>query len=106
MSVKVNKKPFKLSQKASSRLNTALARIRKGILNVCEMHSHDSYPSLSQEDFEELYVDKLLGQIITALSVSIRNMMDGLSAQKEKQLAELNKNNPEGQKEQEDEEIQ
>lgn len=54
--------PFRLSAAASKKLNKYLAEIRKGIVNVCEMHTHDSNPSIKQGDFEELYIDKTLGQ--------------------------------------------
>lgn len=79
-------KRFKLSGQAQAKLNSYLAEIRRGIINVCELHTHDSAPSLSKEAFEEAYIDKLLGQTATAVSLSIKGMTDGLAAQKEKEL--------------------
>ena len=52
-----NAPAFKLSPKATAHLNKNLAAIREGIVNVCKMHTHDSDPSLTQEDFELLYID-------------------------------------------------
>ena len=42
--------PFRLSAAATKKLNKYLAEIRKGIVNVCEMHTHDSNPSIKQGD--------------------------------------------------------
>ena len=77
---------FKLSAKASAKLNNYLAEIRKGIILVCEMHTHDSNPSLAKEDFEEIYIDKTLGMTASAVRLSIKGMTEGLAAQKEKEL--------------------
>lgn len=76
------KKPFNLTNKANAALNKYLAAIRQGILNVCEMHTHDSSPALSQENFELTYIEKTLGQTATAVSLSQKAIIDGLSAQK------------------------
>lgn len=88
---------FKLTRKASKHLNKNLAAIREGILNVCKMHTHDSDPSLTQGDFEVLYIDKVLGQPITAISATIRTLAEELTKQKEAALEQLtgNKNNTE-----------
>ena len=51
-------KPFRLSGKAGARLNRYFDEIRKGIINVCEMHKHDSAPSMSQSEFEIAYIAK------------------------------------------------
>ena len=61
------------------------------------MHTHDSDPSLTQEDFELLYIDKVLGQPITAISATIRTLAEALSKQKEAALEQLtgNKTNAE-----------
>lgn len=80
------KKKFKLSNKATTRLNKYLAEIRKGIANVCELHTHDSAPSMSQEDFEEVYVERVLSQTVASVSASIRSMMEALQAQKEREM--------------------
>lgn len=77
---------FKLSGKAQAKLNKYLAEIRRGIYLVCEMHTHDSNPSLEKEDFEEIYIDKLLGMTVGAVRLSIKGMTEGLAAQKEKEL--------------------
>jgi hypothetical protein len=82
-------KPFRLSGKANARLNNYLAQVRKGIVSVCELHAHDSRPSLKQGDFEELYIDKILAQTVTAVSVSIRAMTEGLTAQREAEAQAL-----------------
>ena len=78
----------RLNRKAEARLNTYLSQIKKGILNVCELHTHDSAPSLSKEDFEVAYIDKILGQTATAVSASIHAMTEGLQIQKQQELAE------------------
>ncbi len=85
--------PFRLSAAATKKLNKYLAEIRKGIVNVCEMHTHDSNPSIKQGDFEELDIDKTLGQTAAAISVSLHSMVDGLAAQKEAEAANLNHGN-------------
>lgn len=92
-----NAPAFKLSPKATAHLNKNLAAIREGIVNVCKMHTHDSDPSLTQEDFELLYIDKVLGQPITAISATIRTLAEALSKQKEEALEQLtgNKTNAE-----------
>lgn len=79
---------FRLDRKAEIRLNTYLAQIKKGILNVCELHTHDTAPSLSKADFEVAYIDKILGQTATAVSASIHAMTEGLQIQKQQELAE------------------
>ncbi len=84
---------FRLSAVATKKLNRYLAELRKGIVNVCEMHTHDSNPSMTQDTFEELYIDKVLGQPAAAISLSVRSMADGLSAQKEAEAAQLNNGN-------------
>lgn len=92
-----NAPAFKLSAKATAHLNKNLAAIREGIVNVCKMHTHDSDPSLTQEDFELLYIDKVLGQPITAISATIRTLAEALTKQKEAALEQLtgNKTNTE-----------
>lgn len=92
-----NAPAFKLSRKASEHLNKNLAAIREGIINVCKLHTHDSDPSLTQEDFEVLYIDKVLGQPITAISATIRTLAEALTKQKEAALQQLtgNKTNTE-----------
>lgn len=83
---------FKLTRKASDHLNKNLAAIREGIVNVCKMHTHDSNGSLTQEDFELLYIDKVLGQPITAISATIRTLAEQLTKQKEAALEQLTGN--------------
>lgn len=80
---KIKTKPtFKLTRKASANLDRYFLAIKKGILNVCEMHTHDSNPSLSQEDFELAYIDKTLGKTCSAVSLSQKAIVEGLAAQK------------------------
>lgn len=86
---KTDRKPFRLSGKAGARLNNYLAEIRKGIMNVCELHAHDSNPSMSKSDFETTYIDRVLSQPVTAISASIRAMAEGLQNQKEKEVQAL-----------------
>lgn len=81
------KRPFNLTNKANAALNKYLAAIKQGILNVCEMHTHDSNPALSQEDFELTYIEKTLGQTATAVSLSQKAIVEGLAAQKEAEAA-------------------
>ncbi len=76
-------KPFNLTNKANIALNKYFTAIKQGILNVCEMHTHDSNPALSQEDFELTYIEKTLGQTATAVSLSQKAIVDGLAAQKQ-----------------------
>ena len=93
-------KPFNLTNKANIALNKYLTVIKQGILNVCEMHTHDSSPALKQEDFELTYIEKVLGQTATAVSLSQKAIVDGLAAQKQMEaertlnvLADRNKPN-------------
>lgn len=85
---------FKLSAKASAKLNNYLAEIRKGIIHVCEMHTYDSAPSMKKGEFEEVYIDKLLGMTAAAVRLNIKAMAEGLTAQKEKELQEATQGNP------------
>lgn len=84
---------FMLSAEATKKLDKQIAEIRKGIKNICEMHTHDSNPSMTQVEFEKLFIDKILGQPITALSASLRAMADGLSAQKEVEAEKIKQSN-------------
>lgn len=95
-----SKRQFELSDKAKKTLERYLREIRKSITIVCEMHTHDSAPSLKQKDFEEAYVEKIFGQTATIVRLSIKGMSEGLAAQKAKELQEvLNGENPETKKE-------
>lgn len=84
---------YKLTAEATKRLNKYIAEIRRGIENVSEMHTHDSTPSMTQADFEIAYIDKLLGQTVTAVSASMRTIAEALAKQKEEQLNEIIHNN-------------
>ena len=84
---------FELSAAASKRIDRYFAEIRKGIKNVCELHTHDSNPSIKQRDFELLYIDKVLGQPTAAISMSLRTMVDALAKQKETEIAGSNQGN-------------
>lgn len=92
----------KLTAEATKRLNKYIAEIRRGIENVSEMHTHDSAPSMSQSDFEIAYIDKLLGQTVTAVSASMRTIADALAKQKEAALNEIFHGNSTFKKAQED----
>ena len=83
---------YKLTAEANKRLNKYLTEIRRGIENVSEMHKHDSAPSMSQSEFEIAYVEKLLGQTVTAISLSIRSITEALAKQKETALKTLTQN--------------
>lgn len=76
---------FKLTSSADRLLNHYLAEIRKGVLNVCEIHMHDSAPSMSKGEFEKAYIEKVLGQTATAVSASIKAIVQGIAEQKERQ---------------------
>ncbi len=94
------KQRFELSDNAKKTLEKYLREIRKSITIVCEMHTHDSAPSLKQKDFEEAYIEKILGQTATVIRLSIKSMTEGLAAQKAKELQEaLQGENPEIKKE-------
>ena len=84
---------YKLTAEANKRLNKYLTEIRRGIENVSEMHKHDSAPSMSQADFEITYIDKILGQAVTAVSASMRSMAEALAKQKESALTALTQGN-------------
>lgn len=80
---KIKTKPtFKLTKKAEAALNRYLSAIKQGIVNVCEIHTHDSNPSFSQGNFELAYIEKTLGQTATAVKLSQKAMVEGLAAQK------------------------
>lgn len=57
------------------------------------MHKHDSAPSMSQADFEITYIDKILGQAVTAVSASMRSIAEALAKQKESALTALTQGN-------------
>lgn len=91
---------FNLTNKANILLNKYLTALKQGILNVCKMHTYDSNPSLSQEDFELTYIEQTLGMTCSAVSVSQKAIVDGLAAQKQMEadrnfnvLADNNKTN-------------
>ena len=77
---------YKLSVAAKTKLDKYIAEIRKGIKQVCEMHTYDSAPSLAQVDFETTFIDQILGQTSTAVSISIKAIIDGLQAQKDAEI--------------------
>lgn len=77
---KTARKPFRLSGKAGAMLNRSLAELRRGILNVCELHSYDER-ALDKANFETSYIERVLGQPITAVSASIRAMTASLAEQ-------------------------
>ncbi len=77
---------YKLSGAAKAKLEKYISEIRKGITHVCELHTHDSAPSLAQADFETTFIDQILGQTSTAVSLSIKAFIDGLQAQKEAEI--------------------
>lgn len=87
-----NKPRFRLSATARTMLNKYLTAISRGVENVCELHTHDSNPSIRQAEFEKLYIDKLLAQPIAAISATLRTMTQALTEQKEVELQALNKN--------------
>lgn len=93
---------YKLTAEATKRLNKYISEIRRGIENVSEMHTHDSTPSMSQADFEIAYIDKLLGQTVTAVSASMRSIVEALAKQKETELNEILHSNSTPEKAQED----
>lgn len=84
---------FRLTTEANKRLNKYLTEIRRGVENISELHAHDSAPSMSQGDFETAYIDKLLGQTVAAISVTLRANIEGLAKQKESALNALTQGN-------------
>ena len=96
------KKQFKLSEEASRKLNKYLGEIRKGIKTVCELHEHDSHPSMEKTVFEEAYIERLLGQTVAAVSLSIKGMMEGLQAQKQAEVQVLKESNQQPAEDKED----
>lgn len=84
---------YKLTAEANKRLNKYLTEIRRGIENVCEIHSHETAPSLAQADYEITYIDRLLGQTVTAVSASMRTIIDALAKQKEAELNAISQGN-------------
>lgn len=96
---KGNARRFKLSAGASAKLNNYLAEIRKGVMLICEMHTYDSAPSMKKGEFEEMYIDKLLGMAAGAVRLGIKGMTEGLAAQKEKEAREAMQGTPAEKKE-------
>lgn len=78
---------FNLTRKADKKLNEYFRTLKQGILHVCQMHTHDSNPSLSQEDFEIAYIENTLGKTCTAVSLSMKAIIGGLAIQKEQEAA-------------------
>jgi hypothetical protein len=78
---KTARKPFRLSGKAGAMLNRNLAELRRGILNVCELHSYDAEGAMDKANFETSYIERVLGQPITAVSASIQAMTASLAKQ-------------------------
>lgn len=79
-------KPFTLSGRAAARLNKYLAEIKKGIVNVCELHTHDSAPALKKADFEVMYIDSILGQTANKISFDMHSMVEALKEQKTQEI--------------------
>ena len=65
------KSKFQLTTAGKARYNKHIAAIRKGIENVCEMHKHETNASMSQAEFEKLYIDKLFATPISAISATL-----------------------------------
>lgn len=79
---KTGRKAFRLSGNAGATLNRYLSELRKGIMNVCELHLYDEGSvSMNKADFEMAYIERVLGQPITAVSASIRAMTASLLEQ-------------------------
>lgn len=83
---KARRSGFTLSKTAETKLNRYLTEIKKGLINVCELHTHDSGASLTKAKFEDAYIDKVLGQTVALLSMDMRSMVDGLTKQKEEEI--------------------
>ncbi len=93
---------YKLTAEANKRLNKYLTEIRRGIENVCEIHTHETAPSMTQADYEITYIDRLLGQTVTAISATMRTIIDALAKQKEAELNAILQSNSTPRKAQED----
>ena len=87
------KSNYQLTMAGKTRFNKYMAQIRQGIENVCEMHKHEKNASLSQSKFEEMYIDKLLATPISAISATLRTLMEALTNEKEAELQALNQEN-------------
>lgn len=84
---------YKLTTKANKRLNEYLTEIRQGIENVCEIHTHETAPSMTQADYEITYIDRLLGQTVTAISATMRTIIEAVAKQKEAELNAISQGN-------------
>lgn len=84
---------FQLTAAGKARFNEHMLQIRQGIENVCEMHRHETNASMTQAEFEKLYIDKLFAMPISAISATLRSLADALTKEKEAQLQALNKDN-------------
>ena len=93
---------YKLTAEANKRLNKSRTEIRRGIENVCEIHTHETAPSMTQADYEITYIDRLLGQTVTAISATMRTIIDALAKQKEAELNAILQSNSTPRKAQED----
>ncbi|MDE6474774.1 MAG: hypothetical protein K2L70_06715 [Clostridia bacterium] len=87
------KSNYQLTTAGKARFNKYMSQIRQGIENVCEIHKHEKNASMSQSEFEKAYIDKLLATPISAISATLRTLMEALTKQKEAELQALNKDN-------------
>ena len=87
------KSNFQLTTAGKRRFNKYMSEIRQGIENVCEMHKHETNASMTQAEFEKLYIDKLFAMPISAISATLRSLAETLTKQKEAELQALNEDN-------------
>ncbi len=79
------KKQFRLSKKPAEKLELMLNEIKKGILNVCNLHTYDKAPSMTKAAFERAYIDKVLGATMSMLSLDIKTIVAALEQQRVKE---------------------
>lgn len=91
-SIKKNTR-FNLTTAGKALFNKYVNQIRHGAENVCEMHKHETDASMTQTEFEKLYIDKLFATPISAISATLRSLADTISKQKETELQSLKKEN-------------
>lgn len=86
----MQEKKFKLSRRASELFDKTVEAIREGIANVSEMRLRDKKPhSLSKSDFEQAYIQRTLGVVVSAVSADIRGLADILSKQAQAEADEI-----------------
>lgn len=87
------KSQFELTAAGKRQFNKYVNEIRRGVENVCAMHSHETNASMSQAEFEKLYIDKLFAMPISAVSATLRSLAKAITDEKEAELQALQNGN-------------